>query len=49
MNFGVTDMFWRKSTIVTVDVLALMVGILIATPFLLVFLAPFVGAPFGAP
>jgi len=34
--------YWRKSTIFALDFLAVLVGTLIAAPFVLVLLSPFV-------
>ena len=35
-------MFWRKSTIYTLDFIAIVVGLLIATPFVLILASPFI-------
>ncbi len=34
-------MFWQKSAIATMDCLAVMTGLLIASPFLLILASPF--------
>lgn len=34
--------YWRKSTLFALDVLAVLVGVLIATPFILVLATPFI-------
>ncbi len=34
-------MFWQKSAIVTMDCFAVMTGLLIASPFLLILASPF--------
>ncbi len=34
-------MFWQKSAFVTMDCFAVMVGLLIASPFLLILASPF--------
>jgi len=34
-------MFWQKSAIVTLDCFAVMAGLLIASPFLLILASPF--------
>jgi hypothetical protein len=34
-------MFWQKSAIVTMDVFAVIVGLLIAAPFVLILASPF--------
>ncbi len=38
---GVEIMFWQKSAILTMDCFAVMTGLLIASPFLLVLASPF--------
>ena len=38
---GAEIMFWQKSAIVTMDCFAVMIGLLIASPFLLVLASPF--------
>ena len=38
---GVDTMFWQKSAIVTMDCFAVMTGLLIASPFLLILASPF--------
>ena len=38
---GVDIMFWQKSAIVTMDCFAVMTGLLIAAPFLLILVSPF--------
>jgi hypothetical protein len=37
-------MFWRKSTIYTLDCIAVLVGLLIATPFVLILTSPFLAS-----
>ena len=34
-------MTWQKSAIVTMDLFAVIIGLLIATPFLLILVSPF--------
>ena len=36
-------MFWRKFSITTIDCLAALAGILLATPFVFILASPFVG------
>jgi len=36
-------MFWHRSRIFTIDCLAAMAGVLIASPFALILAAPFLG------
>ncbi len=38
---GVEIMFWQKSAIVAMDCFAVMTGLLIASPFLLILASPF--------
>ncbi len=38
---GAEIMFWQKSAIVTMDCFAVMTGLLIASPFLLILASPF--------
>jgi len=38
---GVEIMFWQKSAIVTMDCFAVIAGLLIASPFLLILASPF--------
>ena len=35
-------MFWRKSTIYTLDFIAIMAGLAIAAPFVLILTSPFI-------
>ena len=35
-------MFWRKSTIFTMDCAAVLVGLMIAAPFFLILVSPFI-------
>ncbi len=35
-------MFWRKSTIYALDCIAVVVGLAIATPFVLILTSPFI-------
>ena len=41
MRKGVEIMFWQNSAIVTMDCFAVMAGLLIASPFLLILASPF--------
>ncbi len=36
-------MFWRKFSVTSIDCLAVLAGILIATPFAFILASPFVG------
>ncbi len=38
---GVETMSWQKSAMMTMDFLAVIIGLLIATPFLLILTSPF--------
>ena len=40
-KIGEKIMFWQKSAIVTMDVFAVIVGLLIAAPFVLILASPF--------
>ncbi len=35
-------MFWRKTTIYALDFIAVLVGLAIATPFVLILISPFI-------
>ncbi len=36
-------MFWRKTKIIAVDLAAVLAGLLLATPFVMILVAPFIG------
>lgn len=37
-------MFWHKCKIITIDCVAILVGLLIAVPFVLILISPFLGS-----